>query len=632
MPKRKAAAKSVLNELDFMSRRDRKKFKKENEHLIIQMKHAKNGRIQALQTQFRDQIKYFKEKYKDLIQYARRVFSHRNEIYRNGMVYYIYSLYKIPSSQLNVFLNSLNFSDVDEKIDRYGEANSRIIMRKLKQIHDKHNTPQPTTKKQKPNKKNYEQDLTEYNKQRELEIIQRMNRENEGRRIYIKTELEKYLKHASYIPFEYLDYKNKSESIDKLIKQYENMYIDQDPFTGENILLRYMSKRYAWETIEDIYNQHNDAIFHVDIHGRNALYYFHMYPEHQLDILKWYKKAKGILFKPGLWKHLLINNPSPCFIRKIIQWYLELKDTKPVTSEKLPEPHYNSIFDFLPSVHIPQQAIKFLNEYRSDLINEYKPYVNDDDKRTSYLQDKLKYQKNMCSQYPVILYHKELFNYWYQTSVSFHLTLTEKNQIMGDSYGIPEPWCDKKPWVKKDGDDDGWLSITHVRMRVNMIQLMVLEMAEYESIREMTLLCNKKKLNVPHGWWLWDYQDLFSEEQHQGTWEGPREGFCVLPVYKYQLVKKRIHVESNKPLWENMVWDKQHREILANRMSKYNTTINREHIMHREYKDFAQLEQWEMECDDEEFNDDEEFTTDEEFNDDLYSRPMYKQSVFTSDI
>ena len=449
-----------------------------------------------------------------------------------------------------------------------------------------------------------------YTDSREKERIQRMISENEGRRIYIKTELEKYLKHASYIPFEYLDYKNKSESIDKLIKQYENMYIDQDPFTGENILLRYMSKRYAWETIEDIYNQHNDAIFHVDIHGRNALYYFHMYPEHQLDILKWYKKAKGILFKPGLWKHLLVNNPSPCFIRKIIHWYLKLKDTKAEEEEE--EPHYNSIFDFLPSVHIPQQAIKFLNKYGSDLINEYKPYVNDDDKRKRkriiYLQDKLKYQKNMCSQYPVISYHKELFDHWYQTSVSFRLTLTEKNQIMGDSDGIPEPWCDKKPWVEKDGDD--WLSITYVRMRVNMIQLMVLEMAEYESIREMTILCNKKKLNVPHGWWLWDYKDLFSEEQHQGTWEGPREGFRVLPVYKYQLVKKRIHVEENKsswektkPLWQNMVWDNQHREILANRMSKYNTTINREHIMDRDYNNFAQLEQWEKECDEKEFGD-----------------------------
>ena len=104
-----------------------------------------------------------------------------------------------------------------------------------------------------------------------------------------------------------------------------------------------------------------------------------------------------------------------------------------------------------------------------------------------------------------------------------------------------------KPWVKHYKYHYGLYSPTSdkskIRMQVNMIDLMVLYMAEYKSIKSMAVFCNKHKLNVPHGWWLWEYEDIFSQEDRQGLWEGPTEECDLIPLYRYQLVKKRIHIE-----------------------------------------------------------------------------------------
>lgn len=432
---------------------------------------------------------------------------------------------------------------------------------------------------------------------------------------------------------------------DGLYKQYlsgvidTNIYRDQDVYTGKNLLMMMMHHDRPWEDVIAVYDAYPDAIFHEDIDGHNTLYYFHRYPNHQLEILQWYKHHRRVIYKDGLWKYILSNQPKPNMLQTLLAWHNELRSQTVLAWTRTVQTLDTSMFGIQPTLHM--RHILGIIIRRLHTNPDYTLYTQHAFERhrdhllrldiSVYLEDQIDQHKNMYSRFPSKPLHACKFEYWFISDRPFHYTMNVIREEQREE--LLSTWTDDTYFHYYQNTYKPREEYGKVKFIANVVQWLMMHQAEYQSVVTLRRFLSINNLELPYVpmQCLWHYNLFYNQEEEftAGFGEHRQDTEEKHTIELWELVKDILDNKAYRPgekeSWRRMLWDTKHRLNLVRRVHKNNLNISKRDIENKNTS-INQLEQWEQQCDDIEYQDG--WNTDDGWDSDDgwgHDRAMYSQ-------
>lgn len=426
-----------------------------------------------------------------------------------------------------------------------------------------------------------------------------------------------------------------------------NIYRDQDVYTGKNLLMMLMHHDHPWEDVIAVYDAYPDAIFHEDIDGQNALYYFYRYPNHQLEILQWYKDYKRVIYKDGLWKYILCNQPKPNMLQTVLKWHNELRSQAVLAWTGTVQTPDTSMFAIQPTLHlrhilgiIMQRLQRRLHTDADYSLHAQRSFERQRDHLltldiSNYLNNQIDHHKNMYSRFQSKPLHEYTFDYWFVSRHGFHYIIdNEEYRSVLLSTWTGDTYYRYYQNTYKPREEYG-----KVKFIANVVQWLMIHKAEYQSVHILRKFFTKNSLELPDVpmQCLWHYNLFYNQEEEftAGFEDDKDDTEEKHTIELWELVKdildNKAYRPNEKESWRRMLWDTKHRLNLIRRVRENHLNISKRDIENKNTS-IDQLEQWEQQCDHIEYQDGWVMTdTDDDTDDDWDSDdgsgtvPMYSQ-------
>ena len=488
---------------------------------------------------------------------------------------------------------------------------SNILRHTIRQTHKKNENMKKKQKKSKKQKREEEEIRNQIARQRQEEenrrlLAQQTQLQNQQRLTdtlaWIKKHIHRWFE-SNGLYNQYL-----SGNIDV------NIYRDQDVYTGKNLLMMMMHHDRPWGDVKAVYDAYPDAIFHEDIDGHNALYYFYRYPYHQLEILQWYKDYKRVIYKDGLWKYILCNQPKPDMLQTVLAWHNELRSQSVLAWTGSVQTPDTSMFFIQPTLHL--RHILGIIMQRLHTNADYSLHTQRSFERqrdhlltfdiSNYLNNQIDQHKNMYSRFQSKPLHEYTFDYWFVSRQGFHYIVDNEEYRSA----LLSTWTDNTYYWYYKNTYKPRQEYGKVKFIANVVQWLMMHQAEYQSVVTLRRFLTNNNLKLPDVpmQCLWHYNLFYKqEEEFTAGFEDDKEDMEEKHTIElWELVKDILDNEAYRPgekeSWRRMLWDKKHRSNLIRRVRKNNLNISKRDIKNQNTS-IEQLEQWEQQCDDIEYQD-----------------------------
>lgn len=492
---------------------------------------------------------------------------------------------------------------------------SKTLQKTIREIHKKNENIKKKQKKSKKQKREEEEIRNQ---------IARQRQEEENRRLLIQqnqlqsqqrlTDTLAWVKEHIHRWFESNGLYNQYLSGDIDV----NIYRDQDVYTGKNLLMMMMHHDRPWEDVIAVYDAYPDAIFHEDIDGHNALYYFYRYPNHQLEILQWYKDYKRVIYKDGLWKYILCNQPKPDMLQTVLKWHNELRSQTVLAWTGTVQRPDTSMFAIQPTLHlrhilgiIMQRLQRRLHTDADYSLHAQRSFERQRDHLltldiSNYLNHQIDHHKNMYSRFPSKPLHEYTFDYWFVSRQGFHYIVNNEEYRSV----LLSTWTDNTYYRYYQNTYKPREEYGKVKFIANVVQWLMIHKAEYQSVVTLRRFFTRNNLELPDVpmQCLWHYNLFYNqEEEFTAGFEYDKEDTEEKHTIElWELVKDILDNKAYRPgekeSWRRMLWDTKHRLNLVRRVRENHLNISRRDI-NNQNTSIEQLEQWEQQCDDIEYQD-----------------------------
>ena len=286
----------------------------------------------------------------------------------------------------------------------------------------------------------------------------------------------------------------------------ERFCVDQHPYFKNNLLLYAMAKKAPWDFIVRVKECYGNCIYYRNGNNRHALYYLFNYPEHDRDILLWYRETKHVIYENGLWGHILKDKPSTGMLDTIFEWHREINGTNQPVATVTNQPNdqmdsdefcfyfYGLQVSFGSLVLRRQQKQWLLHRYESrgtgydvdickDVVNNHSPDVTENN-IFNLLNGQLTSWKNEINYFVPVDIVNMVFKHWcvadchFKSSVPIHNV--EHDWTLGYKYNSH---YEEFRLIENTG---------LVLMRVSVLQMLIIHMAPIGTILHALDYVSKK--------------------------------------------------------------------------------------------------------------------------------------------
>ena len=354
----------------------------------------------------------------------------------------------------------------------------------------------------------------------------------------------------------------------------QRVCVDQHPYFKNNLLLYAMAKKVDWDFIVRVKECYGNCIYYRNGNNRHALYYLFNYPEHDREILLWYRQTKHVIYENGLLGHILRDKPSPGMLDTIFEWHREINGTnQPAATitnqpnDQMDEDEFGFYFYGLQvsfgSLVLRQQQKQWLLQQHSsrksneigerftdydvdickDVVNNHSPDVTENN-IFNFLNKQLISWKNEINTFVKMDIVNMVFDHWCVADCHFKSSVPIHN--------VEHEWTLGYEYSSQYEEFRLKQNTGLVLMRVSVLQMLIIHMAPIGTILHALNYVSKEN---PNAKWLWRYSSVFNHNICSGGFDGPNISRGLLNVSTDLLIRDRLQYtgETQNQSWNQLL-------------------------------------------------------------------------------